>query len=36
MAQWGPAMPKSFTKPNSGMKSLVALVRNSRSAKICP
>lgn len=30
MAQWGPAMPKSFTKPKLGWKELVALVRNLR------
>ncbi len=28
MAQWGPPMPKSFTKPDFGLKSLAALVRN--------
>jgi hypothetical protein len=28
MAQWGPKMPKRFTRPALGPKSLVALVRN--------
>jgi len=30
MAQWGPPMPKSFTKPKLGWRELVALVRNLR------
>jgi catechol 2,3-dioxygenase-like lactoylglutathione lyase family enzyme len=28
MAQWGPKMPKRFTRPSLGLKSLLALVRN--------
>ncbi len=31
MAQWGPIMPKSFTKPDFSLKSLAALVRNVRA-----
>ena len=30
MAQWGPAMPRSFTKPRLTLSSLAALVRNLR------
>lgn len=30
MAQWGPEIPKSFTKPKLGFRELVALVRNLR------
>ncbi|SAK57985.1 VOC family protein [Caballeronia ptereochthonis] len=30
MAQWGPAMPRSFTKPKMTLASIAALVRNLR------
>jgi hypothetical protein len=30
MAQWGPAMPRSFTKPKFTPASIVALVKNLR------
>ncbi|MEM5403174.1 VOC family protein [Paraburkholderia unamae] len=30
MAQWGPTMPRSFTKPRFTFESMVALVRNLR------
>ena len=30
MSQWGPPMPKSFTKPKLGWRELVALLRNLR------
>ncbi|AFT89698.1 VOC family protein [Paraburkholderia phenoliruptrix] len=30
MAQWGPAMPRSFTKPELSPSSLAALIRNLR------
>lgn len=30
MAQWGPAMPRSFTKPKLSLSSVAALVRNLR------
>jgi len=31
MAQWGPAMPKRFTRPHFNVSNLVALVRNLRA-----
>ena len=33
MAQWGPLMPKSFTRPELGLKGLAALVRNLYSVE---
>jgi hypothetical protein len=30
MAQWGPSMPASFTKPKFTLSNLAALVRNLR------
>ncbi|MHB9841765.1 VOC family protein [Paraburkholderia terrae] len=32
MAQWGPTMPRSFTKPRFTLASIVALLRNLRSS----
>ena len=33
MAQWGPLMPKSFTRPGIGLKALVTLARNLYSVE---